>query len=264
MDNLTPVALTVAGSDSGGGAGIQADLKTFAACGVFGTSVLTAVTAQNLQAVSAVQAVDPRVVVAQLRAVCDGFPIAAAKTGMLENADSVIVVSEFFKSHRTIPVVVDPVFAATSGARLIRDEAIDGLAGRLFPLAALITPNLPEAEHLLGHPISSLSQLMAAAAELHSRFQVPVLLKGGHLISRADDVLHDGDGSFLLEGEYLDGVNTHGSGCTYAAAIAAGLALGRPLREAVVQAKNFMRLALLNPTCLSGEIRLINHFWVTG
>jgi hydroxymethylpyrimidine/phosphomethylpyrimidine kinase len=257
-----PVALTVAGSDSGGGAGIQADLKTFTSCGTFGTSVLTAITAQNLEGVTAVQAVEPGIVEAQLQAIFDGFPVRAAKTGMLFSVETIATVAGFFESRRGIPLVVDPVFAATSGARLIRNEAIEVMRNRLFPLAALITPNMPEAEHLLGgKPIRSGADLHEAAFALFERFGVPVLMKGGHLLSRADDIFVDGGGKTLLEGEFIEGVNTHGSGCTYSAAIAANLARGMHLLEAVAQAKNYMRRSLLDPLEIKRKTRLINHFW---
>ena len=188
------IALTIAGSDSGGGAGIQADIKTFSACGVYGASVITAVTAQNLEGVRAIQAVDPQVVEAQLLAVLEGYPVKAIKTGMLFSRDIIETVAAVLSEHVRIPLVVDPVFAATSGSRLIKPRAVRVLAERLFPLAVLVTPNLPEAEFLCGRKISSLDELRQAGETLYEKYKVPFLMKGGHLPGRAVDLLVDGRG----------------------------------------------------------------------
>lgn len=253
-------ALTIAGSDPGGGAGIQADLKTFSAFGVFGTSVITAVTAQNLDGVTAIQAVDPAVVRRQLIAVLDGFPIKAIKTGMLFSAEIIGVIAGVLTGYRTIPLVIDPVFAATSGSRLIRDDAVTALTEKLFPLAAMITPNMPEAEILLHERLETLPQLEKAAGKLFDRFRVPVLMKGGHLQDKAVDVFFNGADVKVFESELVTGVNNHGSGCTLASAVAAALARGESLPEAVKGAKTYITRALTDALQLSPNLRVINHF----
>ncbi len=253
-------ALTVAGSDSGGGAGIQADLKTFSAFGIFGTSVITAITAQNLDGVTAIQAVDTDVVRKQLIAVLDGFPIKAIKTGMLFSAEIIGVIAGVLARNRAIPLVIDPVFAATSGSRLIRDDAIAALTEKLFPLAALITPNMPEAEILLDERLETLPQLEKAAGELFHRFHVPVLMKGGHLQDKAVDIFFAGEGVTVFESDMVTGVNSHGSGCTLASAIAAGLSCGESLPEAVRGAKEYITRVLTDALQLSHDLQVINHF----
>lgn len=253
-------ALTIAGSDSGGGAGIQADLKTFSALGVFGTSVITAVTAQNLDGVTAIQPIDPEVVQKQLIAVLEGFPIKAIKTGMLFSAEIIQMIAGFLLNYREIPLIIDPVFAATSGSKLIRDEAIEQLTGKLFPLAALITPNMPEAEILLEKKLETHHHLEQAAGKLFERFQVPVLMKGGHLSDKAVDVFYDGKEMKRFESGLIEGVNNHGSGCTLASAIAAAIARGQSLQEAVNTAKTYITHALKDSFQLAPGLRVINHF----
>ncbi|MBN1197295.1 MAG: bifunctional hydroxymethylpyrimidine kinase/phosphomethylpyrimidine kinase [Candidatus Aminicenantes bacterium] len=255
------VALTIAGSDCGGGAGIQADLKTFSACGVFGASVVTAVTAQNLEGVYAIQAVDADVVRQQLRAVLQGFPVKVVKTGMLLSTEIIEVVATEFEAQLHVPLVVDPVFAATSGARLICDDAIESLCQRIFPRAFLITPNIPEAEALLDERLEGREHLEEAAKRLYQRFQVPILLKGGHLQGRAEDVLatHAGVKSFTIP--MVRGVNNHGSGCTFASAVAAWLARGAGLESAVAAAKEYTSRTLIYSLRLSPGIQVMNHFW---
>lgn len=256
------VALTIAGSDSGGGAGIQADLKTFSACGVFGASVVTAITAQNLEGVYAIQPVEPRVVLQQLRAVLEGFPVKAVKTGMLFSREIIEVVAEELKRHPEIPLVVDPVFAATSGGRLIREDAVASLRVRLFPLAALITPNIPEAEALLGEKLTGGSEGMEEAAEaLYARFNVPVLLKGGHLADMAVDVLAGEAGTRSFAIPMVRGVNNHGSGCTFASSTAAWLARGSDLEEAVSRAKEYTSRTLIYSLRMGDGVQVMNHFW---
>jgi len=253
-------ALTIAGSDSGGGAGIQADLKTFSALGVFGTSVITAITAQNLSGVFAVQAIDPAVVQKQLQAVLEGFPIKAIKTGMLLSAEIIEVIAQTLFNYNEIPLVIDPVFAATSGSKLIRDDAVWHLQEKLFPLAVLVTPNIPEAEILLGEKLENRCDLEQAAKKLFERFNVPVLMKGGHLPDLAVDILVDAGGLEPFASELIRGVNNHGSGCTLASAIAAALAKGESLRQAVKTAKTYITEALKNSLLLAPGLRVINHF----
>lgn len=255
-------ALTIAGSDSGGGAGIQADLKTFSALGVFGTSVITAVTAQNLQGVFAIQAIDPGVVQKQLAAVLEGFPIKAIKTGMLFSAEIIEVIADTLANpcYPEAPIIIDPVFAATSGGKLIQDEAIRLLTEKLFPMAALITPNMPEAEILLNKHLETCRDLEKASCELFERFKVPVLMKGGHLNSdKAVDIFFDGKEMKKFTSELIHGVNNHGSGCTLSSAIAGALARGETLIEAVNTAKIYITRALENPLPLSPGLRVINH-----
>jgi hydroxymethylpyrimidine/phosphomethylpyrimidine kinase len=258
------VALTIAGSDSGGGAGIQADIKTFSACGVYGASVITAVTAQNLDGVRAIQAIDPAVVEAQLRAVLEGYPVKAIKTGMLFNRDIIETVAAVLKEHRRIPVVVDPVFAATSGSSLIKPRAVRILRECIFPLAALVTPNLPEAEFLCGRELRSLGDLREAGEVLFKMYKVPFLMKGGHLPDGPVDLLVDGRGMKAYAADLVRSVNSHGSGCTFSAAIAAYLARGRSLRVAVDAAKAFITASLRRPHYLRPGTRVINHFHRRG
>ncbi len=258
--------LTVAGSDSGGGAGIQADLKTFSAMGVFGTSVITAVTAQNLDGVTAIQPIHVAVVRKQLIAVLEGFPIKAIKTGMLFSAKIIDEIVSILSQDRycSIPLVIDPVFAATSGSKLIRDEAIHRLKNKFFPLATLITPNMPEAEILTGLTLKTVADLEKAARLMYKKFGVAVLLKGGHLqdksVYQSVDILYDREGMRVYEAEWFSGVNTHGSGCTLSSAIAAALARGESLREAINSAKNYINSSLRFSLPLTPDLRVINHF----
>lgn len=255
-------ALTIAGSDSGGGAGIQADLKTFSAFRVFGTSVITAITAQNLSGVTAIQAVDTEVVHKQLLAVLEGFPIKAIKTGMLFSAEIIDVIATTLSEPQYcgIPLVVDPVFVATSGSKLINDDAVTLLKEKLFPLATLITPNMLEAEALGNMKLENRQDLEEGSQRLYDMFGCAVLLKGGHLTGRAVDVLYDADGKNIYESELVTGVNNHGSGCTLGSAIAASIARGEGVREAVGNAKNYILRSLKKSWQLSEELRVINHF----
>jgi hydroxymethylpyrimidine/phosphomethylpyrimidine kinase len=241
-----PVALTVAGSDSGGGAGLQADLKTFRALNVFGTSAITAITCQNPSEVSAVQAVRPAIVAGQMDQVLDVFPVRAAKTGMLFHAGIIRVVADGFRRRQFRRLVVDPVMVATSGALLLRRQAVTALRRELLPLAGVVTPNLDEAMVLLGEKIRSVEELRGAAGRLGEQIGAPVLLKGGHLRGehRAVDVLFDGRRLHEFSAPRVLRVQTHGTGCTYSAAIAGYLALGADLVEAVGRAKVFVTRAI--------------------
>lgn len=244
----TGVALSVAGSDSGGGAGIQADIKTFTALDVFGTTAITCLTAQNPDEVRAVSPVDPDMVSQQIRTVCDAFDIKAIKTGMLYSADIISAVANTIPDCSKAPLVVDPVMVATSGAKLLQDDAIQTIINALFPLACVVTPNLPEAELLTGNTISNLDELRAAAETIAVMTGGACLLKGGHLESGPEvvDILF-GDGALHeFRTERIAAVDTHGTGCTYSAAIAAGLAKGQPLQKAAEQAQQFVARALKN------------------
>lgn len=241
-----PVALTVAGSDSGGGAGIQADLQVFAALGVHGTSAITCVTAQNPKAVTGIQGCQARMVRLQLEAVFSELPPAATKTGMLYSQRIVETVAEFFEERPKSTLIVDPVMVSTSGARLLKSDAIRMLQNRLLPAATLITPNLDEAAILTDRSLTSVEDLRAAARQINDRFGCAVLVKGGHLkdSSKAVDIFFDGSEELMLSAPFAKGVSTHGTGCTYSAAIAAGCALGLSLAKAVSLGKDFITQAI--------------------
>lgn len=250
-----PVALTIAGSDSGGGAGVQADLKTFAALGVHGTCVLTCVTAQNPREVRAIAACRPALVRAQLEALFAALPPRAAKTGMLFNRAIIREVAAFWREDGRPPLVVDPVMVASSGARLLQPAAMRALMDELLPRAAVVTPNLDEAEILTGLPLRSVEDLRAAARALHARWGCAALVKGGHLrgLDEAVDVFFDGRSEWLLRAPRVTGIATHGTGCTYSAALTAGLARGLGLRAAVTRAKELLTRALAHSYRAAGH-----------
>jgi hydroxymethylpyrimidine/phosphomethylpyrimidine kinase len=235
-----PVALTIAGSDSGGGAGIQADLKAFAALGVFGTSAITAVTAQNTRAVTRVDVLDPVAVEAQIDAVLADFAVAAVKTGMLATADIVALVARRAAAGDLPHLVVDPVMVASSGDRLLDEDAESAYRELLFPHAEVITPNLLEASAILGRPLSSTDDASDAALELAAESAAWVVVKGGHLEGDATDVVAHGSDLTVLSSERIDTPNVHGTGCSFASAIAAGLARGQEPLEALRSAKAFI------------------------
>jgi hydroxymethylpyrimidine/phosphomethylpyrimidine kinase len=243
-----PIAnvLTIAGSDSGGGAGIQADLKTFSALGTYGASVITALTAQNTRAVTAIQDVSAEFVAAELDAVFDDIRIDAVKIGMLSQPEVILTVAERLRHYRAQPVVLDPVMVAKSGDKLLRPEAVEALTKELLPLAAVVTPNLPEAGVLLGWSTPmDLDAMVAAAEALLALGPKAVLLKGGHLAGAiSTDVFADGQGVRFLEANRVRTVNTHGTGCTLSAAIAALLGRGFALPAAVDATKRYISGAI--------------------
>jgi hydroxymethylpyrimidine/phosphomethylpyrimidine kinase len=251
-----PVALTIAGSDSGGGAGIQADLKTFTSLGVHGTSVVTCVTAQNPIRIYGIEPCPPAVIRKQLEAVFDQLQPHAVKTGMLFSAAIIEAVAEFFEKHKRPPLIVDPVMVSTSGATLLEPEAVEVLTRRLLPIARLVTPNLHEAEILTGDKIRWVSALRHAARTIQKRFGCAALVKGGHLPDAKEAVDHYNDGrkEMVLALTYVRDVNTHGTGCTLSAAIAAYLAQGHSLRSAVKAAKVYISNAIMNSN------RVCRHF----
>jgi hydroxymethylpyrimidine/phosphomethylpyrimidine kinase len=255
-----PVALTVAGSDSGGGAGIQADLKTFAAFGVHGASALTCLTAQNPRRVLAVESVSAKMLRRQMEAVFEELRPAAVKTGMLFSAENVRLLAGFFQKKSRLPLVVDPVMVATSGARLLEPAAIKVLKEKMLPLATLTTPNLDEAEILTGRKLTSPEDLRAAAREIHRQFGCAALVKGGHLRSgrEAVDIFFDGGTELLLSAPFVRNVSTHGTGCTYSAAITAALALGHDLPQAVGLAKNYITQVIARSYHV-GKHYVLNH-----
>ncbi len=256
------IALTIAGSDSGGGAGIQADLKTFASLGVHGTCAITCITAQNPEGVRGIQACRPDIVRQQIEAVFAELPPAAVKTGMLYSTEIIRAVAAFFKSGSRPALVVDPVMVATSGARLLKPSAIDLLKRELLPLATLVTPNLDEAEILVGEKLRSVEDLRAAARVLHGRFGCAALVKGGHLrgLKDAVDIFYDGKEELLLSAPFVRGVSTHGTGCTYSAAVAGWLARGCSLTRAVEQAKEYITQAIAGSRVAAGH-SVLNSFW---
>ncbi len=239
-----PVALTIAGSDSGGGAGIQADLKTFAALGVHGTSAITAITAQNTVDVTDILELPVQLVRGQIDTVMSDLDVRTAKTGMLSSAEIINAVAEAIGAHRVTQLVVDPVMVAKGGAKLLRDDAIAALRSRLLPLALVITPNLPEAEVLLGRKIAGLEDRRQAARDLRALGPRVVIVKGGHAEGDATDVYFDGSEMVELPAHRVDTRNTHGSGCAFSAAIAAGLAQGLDPLSATRQAKEFITHAI--------------------
>lgn len=256
-------ALTIAGSDSGGGAGIQADLKSFQANGVFGMSVITAITAQNTRAVTAAAEVDEELVQAQLEAVFDDMPVGAAKTGMLASASMIRRVASFLEQHPHVPLVVDPVMISKSGFALIADDAVGTLREHLIPLATVITPNTHEAARLLDGSVDTLEQAREAARALGALGSKAVLVKGGHLEGgdAAIDLLWDGAAVHTFSAPRLDTPHTHGTGCTTASAIAANLAKGLPLIEAVDRAKRYVHGAIAAGLPLGGGHGPTHHFW---
>lgn len=241
-----PVALTIAGSDSGGGAGIQADLKTFAVLGVHGTSAITAVTAQNTQGVIDYLELPTSLVRDQIAAVVVDLGVQAAKTGMLSSASIIEVVAQAVREFRLERLVVDPVMVAKGGARLLRENAVAALRSQLVPLASIITPNLPEAEVLLERSIRTLDQRRQAARDLVAMGARAAVVKGGHAEGDATDVFFDGSRLIELSGRRIDTRNTHGSGCVFSAAITAGLARDLEPLDAVRQAKAFITDAIAN------------------
>ena len=243
---MTAVALTVAGSDSGGGAGIQADLKTFSALGVYGASVLAALTAQNTRGVQAIHEIPAAFVAAQLASVLSDLPVRAVKVGMLARPDAIEAVAEALAA-RDLPVVLDPVMVATSGDRLLRPEAVETLRARLLPLALVVTPNLPEAAALLSEPVATDEAAMRAQGQRLLRLGPrAVLMKGGHGGGpESVDLLVEASGVTRLAAPRVATANTHGTGCTLSAALAAGLARGLSLDEAARAAKDYLTAALI-------------------
>ena len=258
-----PTALTIAGSDSGGGAGIQADLKAFEAHGVFGMSVVTAVTAQNSHAVTAIHGIPVDVVVAQIDAVADDFPVGAVKTGMLASPEIVAAVAHGIERHGLGPVVVDPVMVSKSGDALLAPEAVGAVAERLIPLATLVTPNAHEAAQLAGFDVRTLDDARRAADAILRLGPGAVLVKGGHLDGEAEavDVLMWADGEAIFREARVDTPHTHGTGCTYASAIAANLARGLALADAVRRARSYLQQAILHAVPLGSGHGPTRHFW---
>ncbi|MGB0733263.1 MAG: bifunctional hydroxymethylpyrimidine kinase/phosphomethylpyrimidine kinase [Pontibacterium sp.] len=240
-------ALTIAGSDSGGGAGIQADLKAFSALGCYGMSVLTALTAQNTVAVTAIEGVPVDFIAAQIDAVLDDIGTDAVKIGMLHSPEVIATVAERLTAHQAQNIVLDPVMVAKSGDKLLRDDAIDALVNKLFPIALMVTPNVPEAEAILNRALTNESDLEDACRDLAKFGPKWVLLKGGHLEgAESSDVLYDAgnDVFYRYHGVRIETPNTHGTGCSLSSAIASGLAKGQAPADAVQNAKHFIASAI--------------------
>lgn len=262
MTQKMKVALTIAGSDSCGGAGIQADLKTFQALGVYGMSAVTAVTVQNTQKVHAVQEIDPRIVHDQIICLFEDISIDAVKIGMVSNTELINAIAEALEEIQRPPVVLDPVMISKSGYALLKEEAQRALTDRLFPMAEVVTPNIPEAEALVGRSISDIKQMENAAKEILEYGAAKVVVKGGHLKgAQAIDVLYDGRSFQHLSSPRLSTTNTHGTGCTFSSAIAAYLARGVDFFGAVQKAKDYITGAIENALNIGKGHGPTHHFY---
>jgi hydroxymethylpyrimidine/phosphomethylpyrimidine kinase len=253
-------ALTIAGSDSGGGAGIQADLKAFSANGVYGMSVITAVTAQNTVEVRSVQDIDTEIIRDQIEAVFDDIQVDAVKIGMLSKPETIEVVIEGLKKYKPSFIVLDPVMVSKGGHHLLQPEAVEKLK-ELLPLATVITPNIPEAEVLTGLTITNLDDMKKACEKIYELGVKTVLLKGGHLNGESNDLFYDGQTFHLIEGKRFYTKNTHGTGCTLSAAIAANLAKGMSLLDAVQKAKCYISVAIEHSLDLGHGHGPTHHFY---
>ena len=256
---MIPVALTIAGSDSSAGAGIQADLKTFSALGVYGLTAVTCVVAETPGHVSKIEPVSAELVRDQIEVLLRSFPVGAIKTGLLFSAGIIAEIASVLRARRSTPLVIDPVMVATSGDDLLQDDAIQTYEGDLFPLAALLTPNLGEAGRLIGKRVTDLTAMREAGEILVEKYGVPVLLKGGHLSGNdAIDLLFLKGRVIEFSAPFSRGIATHGTGCTYSAAITAGLAGGLTLEEAIRRAKKFVTAAIAQHHAW-GKIQALNH-----
>lgn len=253
--------LTIAGSDCSGGAGIQADLKTMAAHGMYGMSVITALTAQNTTGVYGVLDVDPSFVAQQLDAVFTDIVPDAVKIGMVSNSEIIDVIVKKLNEYQVKKIVVDPVMVSTSGGKLLSDEAMDAVIHKLIPVADIITPNIPEAEALTQMTISGTNDMMTAAKKIGTMLHGAVLIKGGHLSDCADDLLFYNGKSVWMQAERINNPNTHGTGCTLSSAIACGLAAGFSLEQSVKNAKEYLTAALNAQLNLGRGRGPLNHMW---
>ena len=256
-----PKAMTIAGSDSGGGAGIQADLKTFAALGVYGTSTLTAITAQNTVGVTAVHEIPTGVIIAQIDAVLTDIGADAVKTGMLSSSAIIECVAGALEHRPVTWLVVDPVMVAKSGDSLLHEEAVGTLRTRLLPLASVVTPNIPEAEVLTGTKISSDADMRQAAQAIIQMGARSVVVKGGHREGPATDLFYDGSQFREFSAPRIETRNTHGTGCTFASAVAAGLARGMAVADAVALAKDYVTEAIRSSFPVGQGHGPLNHFY---
>lgn len=254
-------ALTIAGSDSGGGAGIQADLKTFSAHQVFGMSVITAVTAQNTVEVRSIQTMSKEIIRDQISAVFDDIEVHAVKIGMLGSAENIETVAEMLHTYKPQHIILDPVMIAKSGHHLLEMEAVVALKKRLIPMATIVTPNLPEAETLSGITIQSKQDLYEACSIIEQLGAKAILLKGGHSVGNPNDLFYDGTNYSWLRSERINTKNTHGTGCTLSSAIAANLANGLGIEDAIGQAKEYITKAIRESFAIGNGHGPVNHFY---
>ena len=257
-------ALTIAGSDSSGGAGIQADLKTMAAHHVYGISAITALTAQNTTGVKDIMEVTPEFLKEQLDCIFTDIRPDAVKTGMVSSSALIRVIADTLREYRAENIVVDTVMVSTSGSRLINEDAVETLKRELIPMAAVITPNIPEAEVLAGTEIRSAEDMEQTAKRIHGEFGCSVLLKGGHRVNDANDLLWTESGPRWFVGARIDNPNTHGTGCTLSSAIASNLAKGKSLEESVEAAKIYLSLALAAQLDLGAGSGPLDHGFAVG
>jgi hydroxymethylpyrimidine/phosphomethylpyrimidine kinase len=257
-------ALTIAGSDSSGGAGIQADLKTFAAFGLYGASAITAVTAQSTRGIEAIAPLEADLVTAQIEAVAGDLAIRATKVGMLATAAIVEAVAAAIEELELPLVILDPVLVSSTGARLLDDDGVQAMCAGLMPLARVVTPNIPEAEALSGKRIASMDDAREAARRIHDMGAAAVVITGGHRsdsAGRVIDLIFDGEAFERSSVARVDSAHTHGTGCTYASAVAAGLALGRPLADAAAAAQQYVAGAIAHAPRLGHGRGPLDHFW---
>ncbi|ABO48621.1 phosphomethylpyrimidine kinase [Desulforamulus reducens MI-1] len=253
--------LTIAGSDSCGGAGIQADIKTFSALGTYGMSVITAITAQNTMGVFKVTELEEEIVAAQINCIYEDIKVDAVKIGMVSNSIIIKTIAQCLRKHAAKNIVIDPVMVSKSKYKLLRPEACEALVSFLFPLAQVVTPNIPEAEVILGKRIQNVEHMQEAAVAIHKMGPANVIVKGGHLPGDAVDVLFDGQKFTLLSDVRIATKNTHGTGCTFSSAIAASLAKGFNIREAFGAAKEYIHGAIENSFSIGQGVGPTHHFY---
>lgn len=258
---MLKTALTIAGSDSSGGAGIQADLKTFAALGIYGMSVITAITAQNTCGVTNIRELDGEIITDQIAAVFSDIKVDAVKIGMLANSEVIKVVSSALEHHHATNIVVDTVMVSKSGSHLLKKDAIATLIDFLIPKAYIVTPNLYEATELVGFKVTNQTEMKKAAKRIWEMGARYVVVKGGHLPGQACDVLYDGEHFTTYSNERIDTIHTHGTGCTFSSAIAAGLATGMNVHQAVEQAKKYITMAITYGFSLGKGVGPTHHFY---
>lgn len=258
---MLKTALAIAGSDSSGGAGIQADLKTFSALGVYGMSVITAITAQNTCGVTNIRELDEEIIRDQIAAVYEDIPVGAVKIGMLSNAQITRVVARTLSKYKGINIVVDPVMISKSGSLLLKPEAISALKQELFPIADIVSPNLHEATQIVGFPVVDRVTMEKAAVAIKEMGPRYVIVKGGHLEGDACDLLYDGSKFTALTNKRINTLHTHGTGCTFSSAIAAGLAGGLAMEQAVEQAKAYITMAITHGFALGRGVGPTHHFY---
>lgn len=258
---IRKTALTIAGSDSSGGAGIQADLKTMTALGVYGMSAITALTAQNTQGVFGISEVDPSFLEKQLDCIFEDIYPDSVKIGMVSSSKLIEVIANNLEKYKAKNIIIDPVMVSTSGSKLLKEDAIQKLQERLFPLASLLTPNIPEAIILSGLNIENEKDMEKAGQQISSLYNTSVLLKGGHQIYDANDYLYTPQGGRWFYAQRVDNSNCHGTGCTLSSAIASYLALGMDLENAILNGKNFVSAALSSMLDLGKASGPVDHMW---